>query len=46
MAEPQQAPAHHYRAPGGVVALGLAAAMGVLIVGVQVSVSLGMLPAL
>ncbi|MNH34625.1 Tyrosine-specific transport protein [compost metagenome] len=42
----KQAEAHHYRVPGGVVALGLAGAMGVLIVGVQVSVSLGMLPAL
>ncbi|MGL5374485.1 MAG: aromatic amino acid transport family protein [Aeromonas veronii] len=42
----KQAPAHHYRAPGGVVALGVAAAMGVLIVGVQISVSLGMLPTL
>ena len=42
----KQAPAHHYRVPGGVVALGVAAAMGVLIVGVQISVSLGMLPAL
>jgi tyrosine-specific transport protein len=42
----KQAEAHHYRAPGGVLALGLAGAMGVLIVGVQVSVSLGLLPAL
>ncbi|MNR39893.1 Tyrosine-specific transport protein [compost metagenome] len=42
----KRAEAHHYRAPGGVLALGLAGAMGVLIVGVQVSVSLGFLPAL
>jgi len=42
----KQAEAPHYRVPGGVLALGLAGAMGVLIVGVQVSVSLGMLPAL
>jgi len=46
MPQVQQAEAHHYRVPGGVIALGLAGAMGVLIVGVQVSVSLGMLPAL
>lgn len=42
----KQAETHHYRAPGGVLALGLAGAMGVLIVGVQVSVSMGLLPAL
>ncbi|MFQ2856164.1 aromatic amino acid transport family protein [Aeromonas caviae] len=42
----KQAEAHHYRAPGGVLALGLAGAMGVLIVGVQISVSMGLLPAL
>ena len=32
--------------PIGVIFLGLAGAMGVLIVGVQVSVSMGLLPAL
>ncbi|EOD55483.1 aromatic amino acid transport family protein [Aeromonas molluscorum] len=42
----KQAEPHHYRAPGGVLALGVAGAMGVLIVGVQLSVSLGLLPAL
>jgi tyrosine-specific transport protein len=42
----KQAEANHYRVPGGVLALGLAGAMGVLIVGVQVSVSMGLLPAL
>lgn len=42
----KQAEPHHYRAPGGVLALGVAGVMGVLIVGVQLSVSLGLLPAL
>ncbi|MGL5451995.1 MAG: aromatic amino acid transport family protein [Aeromonas sp.] len=42
----KQAPAHPYRAPGGRLALGIVAAIGLLIVGVQFSVSVGMLPAL